>query len=112
MQIDITAETILKQLKINVNDKNLAQMQVIIDNTKEGDRFFKHLFSLNDSLASMDAFIAPSNSVDLLKIKYHGNIDSQLEDFDKIVAHWSEKHKVYTRKAGSNETYYIEGFSS
>lgn len=112
MQIKLTPETLLKQLKIGVNDQNLLQMQKIIDNTKDNTRFFKHLFSLNDTLAPYDAFIAPSNSVDYLKIKYHGNVVSQAIEFRELVIQWSAKHKVVIEPVEGKDAFYIKGFEA
>ncbi len=113
MQIDITAESLLNLLKLNVTENSLKQMDDIIDKTNGALHFFKHLFSLNDALAHMDAFIAPSSSVNYLKIKYHGEaIPEQVLRFHDTVGHWGEKYKVELEKVDGKDTYYIKGLRS
>lgn len=109
MHIDITPNALLTQLKLSVNETSLAQMERIINNTPDALKFFKHLFSLNDTLSHIDAFIAPSSSCDLLKIKLHGDIPEKIEEFHKIVKHWSDKYKVDVEKVSQKEVYYIKG---
>lgn len=110
MNIDITAETLLKQLKIDVNEGSLKQMDAIMNNTPNALKFFKHIFSLNDTLAHVDAFIAPSSSCDFLKIKYHGNgNDEQKAEFHETVNHWADKYKVTLEKLDNKDVFYIKG---
>lgn len=113
MQIEITPEALLKQFKLSVNSQSLDQMDAIINKTKGSKQFLKHIFSLNDSLASLNAFVAPSNSVELLKIKYHGNHDEEtLDKFHEAVNHWGNKYNVELEKVDTKETYYIKGRAS
>jgi hypothetical protein len=107
MQIEITAESLLKQLKLSVNETSLAQMDNIINNTPNSLKFFKHIFSLNDALSHMDAFVAPSSSENFLKIKLHDS--AKLTEFNKAVSHWADKYKVQLDKVDSKEVYYIKG---
>ena len=109
MQIDINAEALLKQLKIDLTSGSLAQMNTIIDNTPNALKFFKHIFSLNDDLSHLDAFIAPSSSCDFLKIKLRGTLAAQIESFHETVKHWSDKYKVEVEKVANKEVYYIKG---
>jgi len=109
MQIDINAEALLKQLKIDLTSGSLAQMNTIIDNTPNALKFLKHTFSLNDSLSHLDAFIAPSSSCDFLKIKFRGDKPEHVESFHEIVKHWSDKYKVDVEKVTNKEVYYIKG---
>jgi len=111
MQIDITADALLTQLKLSVTDKSIQQMDRIIKNTPDALKFFKHLFSLNDALSSIDAFIAPSSSCDFLKIKLRGEESSQVEDFHQAVKHWADKYKVSLEKVTNKEVYYIKGIT-
>jgi hypothetical protein len=112
MQIDITAESLLKQLKIDVTEGSLTQMAAIIDNTPHALKFFKHIFSLNDALSHVDAFVAPSSSCDLLKIKHHGSgNDAQVAEFHQIVEHWGNKYKVDLERLSNKEVYYIKGMA-
>ncbi|MDH5464485.1 MAG: hypothetical protein OEW60_02590 [Thiovulaceae bacterium] len=112
MQIEITPEALLKQLKLSVHNQSLDQMDTIINKTKGAKDFLKHIFSLNDTLASLNAFVAPSNSVELLKIKYHGNDEVTLTKFHEAVNHWGNKYNVELEKVDSKETYYIKGRAS
>ena len=113
MQIDITAESLLKQLKLDVTENSLTQMNKVIDNTPSALKFFKHIFSLNDTLSHLDAFIVPSSSNDYLKIKYHPGTQSEnLDKFHEVVIHWSTKYKVELEKLDNKEVYYIKGLSS
>ena len=111
MQIEITPESLLKQLKLSVSEHSLALMDTIIKSTKGSQQFFKHIFSFNDALAHVNAFIAPSNSVNLLKIKYHGDQNDQViaSKFHEAVNHWGQKYKVELEKVEGKETYYIKG---
>ena len=110
MQIDITSESLLKQLKLSVNENSLSQMQITMDKTPHSDKFFKHLFSLNDALSHFNAFIAPSSSNDYLKIKLRDDaIQEHVENFNKEIRHWSDKYKVSLEKVDNKELYYIKG---
>lgn len=113
MQIDITAESLLKQLKLDVTPNSLSQMDNVISNTPQALKFFKHIFAFNDSLSSMDAFIAPSSSCDLLKIKYHGEgLEDKVSLFHEAVNHWSDKYKVSLEKLDNKEVYYVQGITA
>ena len=112
MQIDITAESLLKQLKLDMTDNSLTQMGMVIDNTPHALKFFKHLFSLNDVLTPLDAFIAPSSSCNHLKIKYHGSNPAHTVSFHETVKHWADKYKVLLEKLDHKEVYYIKGMLS
>lgn len=112
MHIDITPDSLLTQLKLSVTDTSLKQMDTIIKNTPDSLKFFKHLFSLNDTLSPIDAFIAPSSSCNFLKIKLRGENNQQKETFNKTVAHWADKYKVTLEKVDAKEVYYIKGIHS
>lgn len=109
MQIEITAESLLKQLKLTVNESTLSQMHEIMTHTKSYDHFFKHLFAFNDALALVNGFIAPSSSHPYLKIKFHGGNQEREQRFHETVQHWGEKYKVDLEKVADKETYYIKG---
>jgi len=109
MHIDITADSLLTQLRLSITDKSLEQMDTIISNTPDALKFFKHLFSLNDELTHLDAFIVPSSSCDFLKIKLLGETDEQITSFHQAVDHWSHKYKVAVEKVANKEVYYIKG---
>jgi len=110
MNLDITAETILTQLKYTVNESSLAQAQKAIDNTLGFDKFAKHLISLNDNLKHVNAYVALSNNSNKFKIK-SDNLDNDalLEEFHEIVKKWSDKYKVSLETIPNKEVYYIIG---
>jgi len=69
MQIDLSAEALLSQLGYSKTESSIEQMEKIIDNTSEFDKFSKHLLSLNDHLAPIKGFIGMSSTQNNLKIK-------------------------------------------
>lgn len=69
MQLDVSAEVILSQLGYSKNDASLQQAEKIINSTSNFDKFSKHIFTLNDHLKKMNAYVALSNKSDYLKIK-------------------------------------------
>ncbi len=112
MQIEMSAEVLLKQLKLSVTDKTIKQMETILANTKGLEHFYKHLFAFNDNLAHVDAFIAPSSSVDLLKVKFHGSDETYRNNFHEAVKHFSDKYKVVIDPVEGKDTYYIKGITA
>lgn len=109
MQIEMSAEVLLKQLKLSVTEKNIKQAEMILANTKGLEYFYKHLFSFNDNLAHIDGFIAPSSSVDLLKVKFHGSDETYKKNFHEAVEHFAKKYKVAIDPVEGKDTYYIKG---
>jgi hypothetical protein len=110
MNLDITTETILAQLKYTVNESSIAQAQNAIDNTIGFDKFAKHLISLNDNLKHINAYVALSNNRNMFKIK-SDNLDNDalLDEFHEIVKKWSNKYKVSLETIPNKEVYYIIG---
>jgi hypothetical protein len=111
MDINLTAEALLKQVGFTHPDEiAIAQMQKIIDNTKDFSRFSKHILSLHDHLQHVHAFIAPSNSTGYLKIKMPDASSPEiLEEFHGLVDGFAKKYKVIIEKVDHKETYYIKG---
>jgi len=110
MHIDITPEAILTQLGYTVSEALVAQTESIIKNTKDFDKFAKHLFSLNDALKHMDGFVALSNSKDYFKIKSEEDVSKEImEEFHAAIKKWAAKYKVAIEKVPGKETYYIIG---
>jgi hypothetical protein len=110
MQIDLSAEALLSQLGYSKTESSVEQMEKIIDNTHEFDRFSKHLLSLNDNLAHIKGFITMSNSQDNLKIKGSQDLSSEISDeFIEAVEGWADKYKVELEKVDNKPTYYIIG---
>ena len=110
MQIDLSAEALLSQLGYSKTENSLEQMEKIIDNTSEFDRFSKHLLSLNDNLASIKGFVGMSNTQDSLKIKGSDCTAVEISDkFEETVESWANKYKVELAKVDNKPTYYIIG---
>ena len=110
MQIDLSAEALLSQLGYSKTENSLEQMEKIIDNTSEFDRFSKHLLSLNDHLAPIKGFIGMSSTKDNLKIKGSKDTSTEIsEKFTDTVESWADKYKIDIKKVKDRPTYYIIG---
>jgi len=110
MHIEVTAEMLLSQLKYTVNDSSLTQMKIAMNNTKNFDKFSKHLISLNDNLAHVDGYIAMSNNKPYLKIKSENSTNQDLlNKFHSIVKKWSDKYNVSLETIPNKDVYYILG---
>jgi len=110
MQMDLSAEALLSQLGYSKTDSSLEQMEKIIDNTSEFDRFSKHLLSLNDNLASIKGFVGMSSTQDSLKIKGSDCTAKEIcEEFRYTVESWANKYKIDIEKVENKPTYYIIG---
>jgi hypothetical protein len=109
MSIKADVENILIQLNYPVNDATKAQLERIIQNTPGFDKFAKHIFSLNDELQKIDATVAMSNTKDYLKIKSNSKDQNEIEAFEDIIKHWSQKYKIKLQKVENKNTYYILG---
>ena len=110
MQLDVSAEVILSQLGYSKNDASLQQAEKIINSTSNFDKFSKHIFTLNDHLKKMNAYVAISNKSDYLKIKCDENdSDEILEEFHNEVSHWADKYNVKLEKLNDRHIYYILG---
>ncbi|MBS9782677.1 MAG: hypothetical protein KGV43_02610 [Arcobacter sp.] len=110
MQLEVSAEVILSQLGYSKSEASLKQADKVISSTKNFHKFSKHIFSLNDNLKKMNAYIGLSNKTDYLKIKCDEN-DAQeiLNEFHQEVEHWAEKYNVELKKAEDKAIYYILG---
>jgi hypothetical protein len=110
MHLDLTPEALLVQLGYTKNEQTLEQMNNIIKNTKDFNKFSQHIPSFNDALAVEKGFIAMSNSEDHLKIKCEedSNADN-LAAFIDLVEHWADKYKLDLQKVDGKSTYYIIG---
>lgn len=110
MQLDISPEVLLSQLGYSKSESSLSQAESIMGNTKNFDKFSKHIISLNDHLKKMNAYVGLSNSTKYLKIKCDENdADEILEEFHEEVAHWANKYNVNLEKLDNKEVYYILG---
>ncbi len=110
MQLEVSAEVLLSQLGYTKSDSSLKQAQIVIEQTKDFDKFSKHLLSLNDHLKKMNAYVGLSNSSEFLKIKCDEN-DAQeiLDEFHEEVNHWANKYNVDLQKLDNKHVYYILG---
>ena len=110
MQLEVSAEVILSQLGYSKNDASLLQAEKIINSTSNFDKFSKHIFTLNDHLKKMNAYVGLSNKLNYLKIKCDENDSTEiLEEFHEEVAHWAEKYNVKLEKSDKRPLYYILG---
>ena len=110
MQLDVSAEVILSQLGYSKSDASIQQAEKIIGTTNNFDKFSKHIFTLNDHLKKMNAYVGLSNKSDYLKIKCDENDSNEiLEEFHNEVSHWADKYNVKLEKLDNKHIYYILG---
>jgi hypothetical protein len=110
MHLEVTTDVLISQLGYSKNEHIIKQMEDIIKNTKNFDKFSKHIISLNDSLKKMGAFVALSNSNNYLKIKCANTDATQIvKEFHESVKYFSEKYDIECEKIPSKEVYYIRG---
>ena len=111
MHLAITPEVLVSQLNIGKTDSSLEQVKKVIENTKEFNKFSKHIISLNDKLKHMNGFISLSNSVPHFKIKCDNTKDSQeiIKEFTDEINHWANKYNVELQKVDNKDVYYIIG---
>jgi len=110
MHLDITPEVIISQLGIGHTNSAIEQVEKTIQNTKDFDKFSKHIISLNDKLKHMHGFVALSNSESYFKIKCDNtDSDELLKEFTNEVNHWSHKYEVELQKVDNKDVYYIVG---
>ena len=110
MQLIVSAEVLLSQLGYSKSDASLQQAERIIDSTSNFDKFSKHIFTLNDHLKKMNAYVGLSNKSDYLKIKCDENDSNEiLEEFHNEVSHWANKYNVKLEKLNDKHIYYILG---
>jgi len=110
MHIDLTSEALLSQLGYTKTEHTIEQMEETINNTNGFNNFSKHLLSLHDNLAHLKGFIALSNSRNVFKIKCSEDVPKETqEEFNSVVTHWADKHKINIEKVHNKPTYYILG---
>lgn len=109
MHLEITPEVLVAQLDLGHGDATLTQTQSAIANTKNFDKFSKHIISLNDKLKHMNAYIALSNSNPFFKIKCDNQEEEIIAEFTDEIKHWSEKYEVTLEKVEGKDVYYIIG---
>lgn len=111
MHLDVTPEVIVAQLNLGHGDSTLNQVKTAIENTKEFDKFAKHILSLNDKLKHMNAYVALSNSEPYFKIKCDSQNDSPeiVNEFQEEVQHFADKYEVELKKVDNKDVYYIVG---
>ncbi|WP_320034740.1 hypothetical protein [Halarcobacter sp.] len=110
MHLEVSPEVLLSQLGYTKSESSLKQAETMIKQTKDFEKFSKHVISLNDNLKKMNAYVGLSNSSEYLKIKCDENdADEILEEFHNEVKHWAEKYNVNVQKLDKKEVYYILG---
>jgi ribonuclease D len=113
MHLEITPEMILSQLEYTINKSSLKQVKKAIKNTKEFERFAKHIISLNDNLKHMNAYVAMSNNTKYFKIKSENPKNKALlKEFHEAVKKWSNKYHVSLETIPNKEVYYIIGIKN
>lgn len=110
MHLDVSPEVLLSQLGYSKSDSSMRQAEMVMNQTKDFNKFSKHIISLNDHLKKMNAYVGLSNSSDFLKIKCDENDANEiLEEFHEEVAHWAGKYNVNLQKLNDKHVYYILG---
>ena len=110
MQLEVSAEVILSQLGYSKSEASLKQAEKMMETTTNFDKFAKHIFTLNDHLKKMNAYVGLSNISNHLKIKCDENDSAEiLEEFHEEVSHWADKYNVKLQKLDNKHIYYILG---
>lgn len=110
MHLDVSPEVLLSQLGYSKSDSSMRQAEMVMNQTKDFNKFSKHIISLNDHLKKMNAYVGLSNSSDFLKIKCDENDANEiLEEFHEEVTHWAGKYNVNLQKLNGKHVYYILG---
>jgi hypothetical protein len=110
MQLEVSAEVILSQLGYSKGEASLKQAEKMMESTINFDKFAKHIFTLNDHLKKMNAYVGLSNKSNHLKIKCDENDSEEiLQEFHEEVSHWADKHNVNLEKMDNKHVYYILG---
>ena len=110
MQLEVSAEVILSQLGYSKSEASLKQAEKMMEETANFNKFAKHIFTLNDHLKKMNAYVGLSNKLNYLKIKCDENDSTEiLEEFHEEVAHWAEKYNVKLEISDKRPLYYILG---
>jgi hypothetical protein len=110
MHLELSAEALLAQLGYSKTEQTLKQINDIIENTRNFNKFSQHIPSFNDALAVDKGFIAMSNSKNYLKIKCNADISADnLKAFSDLVNHWKDKYKLELKQVENKNTYYIIG---
>jgi len=109
MHIELTTDSLLSQLGYSINESSSKQMENIVNNTLNFDKFSKHLLGLNDNLKHTNSYIAMSNSHNYFKIKSETTNETLLEEFNELVTKWATKYNVTIQKIENKNVYYIIG---
>ena len=110
MQLEVSAEVILSQLGYSKSEASLKQAEKMMEETANFNKFAKHIFTLNDHLKKMNAYVGLSNKSNHLKIKCDENDSNEiLEEFHNEVSHWANKYNVKLEKLNDKHIYYILG---
>jgi hypothetical protein len=113
MQLEMSPEVVLSQLGYSKSESALKQAEIMIKNTKDFEKFAKHIISLNDHLKKMNAYVGFSNKTEYLKIKCDENDSSEiLTEFHEEVSHWADKYGVQVQQISERPIYYILGVNN
>jgi len=102
----LTNEAILTQLGYNVTDNTLKDLEIIINNTKNFEKFKNHLIALNDHLKPLESYVAMSSTNPYFKIKLHDELHQ--DDAKEEIKKWAKKYNVELKQA-NEKTFYIIG---
>ena len=110
MQLEVSAEVILSQLGYSKSEASLKQAEKMMEETANFNKFAKHIFTLNDHLKKMNAYVGLSNKLNYLKIKCDENDSEEiLQEFHEEVSHWADKYNVNLERTDNKHLYYILG---
>ncbi|MCV6608783.1 MAG: hypothetical protein OIF32_11255 [Campylobacterales bacterium] len=111
MNIDLNCENLLNLMELQKTNKNIAQVDKVINNTKDFEKIAKHVVSLNDYLHHHHGFVSLSSSHNYLKIKCDNDKQDETisKEFHEKVRAWGEKYKVELERVDGKEVYYILG---
>ncbi len=111
MNIELNNDALLNLMELQKTEKNIAQVERVIQNTKEFEKIGKHIITLNDFLHHHHGFVTLSSTKDYLKIKCDdkNHDETIISKFNEKVQEWAEKYKIALEKVDGKEVYYILG---
>ncbi len=107
----IPSEGLLTQLGYHPDERIIAQLHTVEENTPGFEQIKRHVVALSDHLKSYGGYVAISNSKPYLKIKIEANDPSKVELAKAEIFKWADKYNVALQKVPNKETYYILGIS-
>lgn len=107
--MEIEIEGLVRQLGYNLDEKHVAQMRAIVENTQNFKAIKTHILALNDHLHPLESFVAMSNSENYLKAKIDTRNEARIKEASEVIHKWATKYKVRLQKVANKDTYYILG---